>query len=165
MLVKRSEIVVSRSAMVPAIIAAPLPGGCATHQITGHSEIRVAGVAAGRRSNYRASATAAASRGAHVRYPGERVLQTWGGENLARIVPVEPAIWPKVQFAKLKALSVAGPQSDFASQYPSFLSTTLSSASPFRNRSNWAMNSSMDCSSQSGVLSAQCGESKTLSSL
>jgi LDH2 family malate/lactate/ureidoglycolate dehydrogenase len=34
--------------------------------------------------------------GERVRYPGERVLQT-RSENLAKGIPVEPAIWREIQ--------------------------------------------------------------------
>src|SRR5690242_14894888 len=50
-------------------------------------------------------------------------------------------------------------------QYPSSLSTMFSSGSPLRNLLSCSINKRIELSSQSGVWSAQCGDSKTFSSL
>ena len=100
-------------ALLLDMVGATLSGGCATYQIPADAEketrlsqvfIAIDPAAVGQTG---ASVNLAdqilehlqsprPSDGEHVRYPGERVLQT-RKENLANGIPVEPAIWSDVQ--------------------------------------------------------------------
>jgi 3-dehydro-L-gulonate 2-dehydrogenase len=100
-------------ALMLDMVAALLSGGCATHQIPADAERETklsqvfiavdpsavdqtgASVSiADQILNHLQTPSPAA--GGSVRYPGERVLQT-RKENLAKGIPVEPAIWREIQ--------------------------------------------------------------------
>jgi 3-dehydro-L-gulonate 2-dehydrogenase len=103
----------SGMALMLDIVGALLSGGCATHQIPADTEretklsqvfIAIDPLTLGHTggaSNLTDQIvehlqSSAVGDGGRVRYPGERVLQT-REENLAKGIPVEPAIWREVQ--------------------------------------------------------------------
>jgi len=90
-------------ALVLDMLAAMLSGGAATHQIaadpereTGVSQVFIALSLSSFGETGAIADSIIGSIGAEVRYPGEQVLRT-RTENMARGVPVDPAIWREVQ--------------------------------------------------------------------
>ena len=99
-------------ALMLDLLAALLSGGLATHQIPAESEretnlsqvfialdpapMEQAGTLDRLTDQIVEHFQSSVTGGERVRYPGERVLQT-RNENLAKGIPVEPAIWREIQ--------------------------------------------------------------------